>query len=149
MFFLFLKETINIMDIIYSSEPPTIEKYFPLFESTGWNVKYKLTTEELNSIVSKSYFTVSAYNGEILVGFGRIVSDGILHAMIYEMIIHPKYQLNGIGSEILKMLLKKCKDDNIRDIQLFCAKGKRAFYEKFGFTARPDDAPGMQYQPKT
>ena len=128
MFFLFFKETISIMNIIHSSEPLTIEKYFPLFESTGWNVNYKLTPEELNSVVLKSYFTVSAHSGETLVGFGRIVCDGILHAIIYEMIIHSDYQLKGIGSEILKMLLKKCKDDNIRDIQLFCAKGKRVFY---------------------
>jgi hypothetical protein len=37
-------------------------------------------------------------------------------------------------------------DANIRDIQLFCARGQRAFYEKRGFVARPDDAPGMQYK---
>jgi hypothetical protein len=43
------------------------------------------------------------------------------------------------------MLIEKCKLHNIKDVQLFCAKGKRGFYEKLGFEARTDDGPGMQY----
>lgn len=69
--------------------------------------------------------------------------------MIYEMIIFPEYQGKGIGKEILNMLVEKCKTNNIRDIQLFCAKGKREFYEKYGFVARQEDAPGMQLIKKT
>lgn len=134
------------MEIIYSTELPPKDQYFSLFETTGWNEKYQLTPDELTQAVSNSQFTVSAYYGNRLVGFGRLVTDGILHAMIYEMIVSPDYQSKGIGAEILKMLIGKCKENNIRDIQLFCAKGKRAFYEKYGFEARPDDAPGMQYK---
>ncbi len=134
------------MEIIYSTGLPPKDQYFSLFETTGWNEKYQLTPDELTQAVSNSQFTVTAYDGNRLVGFGRLVSDGILHAMIYEMIVRPDYQRKGIGAEILKMLIDKCKEKNIRDIQLFCAKGKRAFYEKYGFEARPDDAPGMQYK---
>lgn len=134
------------MKIIYSTSLPPGDQYFNLFETTGWNEKYKLNQEELNKAVANSQFTVSAYDGNRLVGFGRLVTDGILHAMIYEMIVSLDYQRKGIGAEILKMLISKCKENNIRDIQLFCAKGKRAFYEKNGFEARPDDAPGMQYK---
>lgn len=136
------------MTIFYSNEIPPIEKYFKLFETTGWNNKFKLTKQELEKAVSNSYITVSAYDDNYLVGFGRLVSDGILHAMIYEMIVHPDYQSKGIGKKILSILIKKCEEDNIRDIQLFCAKDKKAFYEKNGFVVRPDDAPGMQYQPR-
>lgn len=134
------------MEIIYSTGLPPKDQYFNLFETTGWNEEYKLSPEELTQAVSNSQFTVSAYDNNRLVGFGRIVTDGILHAMIYEMIIHPDYQRKGIGAKILKLLLGKCKENNIRDIQLFCAKGKQPFYEKYGFEARPDDAPGMQYK---
>jgi len=88
---------------------------------------------------------LGAYDGEQLVGFGRLVSDGILHAMIYELIVLPQYQGQGIGGEILGMLVEKSREAGVRDIQLFSARGKRDFYEKRGFRARPDDAPGMQY----
>ena len=124
---------------------PDSEQYYFLFESTGWNIEYRLNKEELFSSIIKSYFSVSAYESGRLIGFGRVISDGILHAMIYEMIVYPEYQKQGIGSKILNMLLKKCLDSNIRDIQLFCAKGKLKFYEKHGFTSRLTESPGMEY----
>jgi GNAT superfamily N-acetyltransferase len=134
------------MTITYKQHIPNIEDYFSLFESTGWNEEYKLTKEELSTTLDKSYYCISAYDGEKLIGFGRMMSDGILHAMIYEMIVYPVCQGRGIGREILNRLLAKCIENNIRDIQLFCAKGKRRFYEKSGFVARPDDGPGMDYR---
>lgn len=76
--------------------------------------------------------------------FGRIVSDTILHAMIYDMILRPEYQRQGIGSRVLSMLLDRCRRARIRDVQLFCAKGREAFYRRHGFEPRPADAPGMQ-----
>ena len=60
------------------------------------------------------------------------------------MIVLPEYQGQGIGRAILKDLVAKCKAHGIRDIQLFCATGKIRFYERYGFKARPDDAPGME-----
>jgi GNAT superfamily N-acetyltransferase len=134
------------MSISYKNNLPPIDKYFVLFETTGWNSEYCLTKDELSLSVSNSYYTVSAYEESKLVGFGRIVSDGVIHAMIYEMIVDPDYQREGIGSNILNRLVDKCLQNNIRDIQLFCANGKKAFYERHGFTVRDDNAPGMQYK---
>lgn len=134
------------MKIEFKNELPQIDQYFQLFATTGWNEEYNLTREELAQSIGNSFFAVSAYDGNKLVGFGRFVSDGIMHAMIYEMIVDPDYQRKNIGSQILERLLKKCFELKIRDIQLFCAKGKRSFYEKKGFAARPDDRPGMEYK---
>ncbi|MDR0370946.1 MAG: GNAT family N-acetyltransferase [Prevotellaceae bacterium] len=89
---------------------------------------------------------VSAYSQNELIGCGRIISDGYLHAFITEMIIHPCYQRQGVGKNILNMLISKCFDADIRDIQLFCAKGKKEFYLNNGFAERSNDAPGMQYR---
>jgi len=133
------------MHLEFKETIPDMEQYFRLFETTGWNEKYGLTKEELSDTLRKSFYCVSAYDGDTLVGSGIIMSDGVIHAMIYEMIVNPGYQRKGIGREIMYRLLQKCFDNNIRDIQLFCAKGKRECYEKMGFIARPDDGPGMEY----
>lgn len=132
------------MNLIFKIERPDIDKYYDLFESTGWNEEYKLKKSDLAYSLANSYYSVCAYEGDILIGFGRIVSDGILHAMIYEMIIEPNYQRMGVGTKILNMLVEKCRKDNIRDIQLFCAYGKKPFYIKYGFTERDNEAPGME-----
>lgn len=135
------------MNIRYNSEIPSSEQAFVLFENTGWNEVYKITESEYEHVLQACWYMVCAYEREKLVSMGRMVSDGILHAMIYEMIVDPAYQGQGIGTQILKRLVDHCRSKRIRDIQLFCARGKRPFYEKNGFTARPDDAPGMQYRP--
>ena len=129
----------------YQTFPPTPDQYFALFETTGWNDEYHLTPHDLARALKESAFTVSAYADGHLIGFGRVVSDSI-HAMIYDLIVAPDQQRQGVGSDILDRLVKHCQEANIRDIQLFCAAGKHEFYERHGFVARPDDAPGMQYR---
>ena len=135
-------------NIVLKEEPPDINRYRDLFCTTGWNEEYKVTSGMMQTVLNNSWYIVSAYIDEKLVGFGRVITDGILHAMIYEMIVDPEFQGKGIGTQILKMLVGKCKQQGIRDIQLFCARGKKEFYIKNGFESRPDDAPGMQYMIK-
>jgi ribosomal protein S18 acetylase RimI-like enzyme len=133
------------MMIRYQTFPPTPADYFALFETTGWNTEYHLTPHDLAKVLTSSWFMVSAYDEGRLVGFGRVVTDTI-HAMIYDLIVAPEYQRQGIGGEILDRLVKHCQAARIHDMQLFCAKGKREFYERHGFEARPEDGPGMQYK---
>ncbi len=131
------------MRISYKNTLAEKDQFFNLFESTGWNEKYQLDRDQLCQALQHSWYSVSAYDGGHLVGFGRIISDGILHALIVEMIVLPSYQGQGIGNRILDELVTRCKANGIRDIQLFCAQGMTGFYEKHGFAKRPDDAPGM------
>ncbi len=133
------------MSLRYQTIPPIPEKYFALFETTGWNAEYQLRPIDLAKALASTWYVVSAYDGDRLVGFGRVMSDSI-HAVIYDLIVTPDHQRQGIGGEILDRLVKRCQEAHIHDIQLFCARGKRAFYERHGFEARPDDGPGMQYR---
>ena len=128
----------------FSEEFPAAAEYVALFETTGWNVEYNLSAAELAKALQNSQMAACAYEGERLVGFGRVLTDGVMHAMIYDLIVHPEWQGRGVGGELLRRLVERCLAGGVRDIQLFCARGKRSFYEKRGFIARPDDAPGMQ-----
>lgn len=127
-------------------EVPGKNDYWDLFNETGWNEDYQFTINDLEKAISNSWYAVSAYFENKLVGFGRIISDGIHHALIVDMIINKDYQGMGIGRNILTMLINKCIDHNVRDIQLFAATDKFGFYEKLNFTKRPNNAPGMQYK---
>ena len=132
-------------DVHIKAELPAPGDYLALFETTGWNTAYQAGEEELFSAISKSWYAVSAYtDGGELVGFGRIVSDGNLYAFVCDMIVRPEFQLRGIGSMIMEALLARCREGSIRVVWLFCAAGKAGFYEKHGFSVRPDAAPGME-----
>ncbi|MCX6251468.1 MAG: GNAT family N-acetyltransferase [Bacteroidetes bacterium] len=130
--------------ISYFEGLPNPEDYCNLFFTTNWNEEYHFTKEEIIYSVQNTWYFISAYDEDKMVGTGAIISDGIHHALIVNMIVHPDYQCRGIGTQILKLLVKKCKDHRVRDIQLFAAKDKFPFYMKHGFSFRPDDAPGMQ-----
>jgi len=132
------------MNIRFDEKIPDKNTFFELFLTTDWNEKYRLDADELFAAIKNSWYTISAYESGRLVGFGRIICDGTVHALILDMIVHPSYERRGIGTLILDRLKKKCREHNIRDIQLFCAKNKAAFYTKNGFVPRPKNAPGME-----
>lgn len=132
-------------NLIYKTTIPQQQAFYELFTtSTNWNDSYQLNSEELIQALKNSWFMISVYDNENLVGFGRIICDGVVHALILDLIVHPEFQNRGIGSRLLKMLVEKCKEYQIRDIQLFSVKGKAQFYRKNGFTERPEGAPGME-----
>ena len=135
-------------EISYSEDISPEAAYFELFETTGWNRDYQANRDEFYRVLNDSWYVLSAYDKKRLVGLGRILSDGLLHAVIFDVIVHPDYKGCGIGREIMRRLVNKCKAHKIRDIQLFCAKGKVGFYEKCGFIKRPDDGPGMEIKMK-
>jgi GNAT superfamily N-acetyltransferase len=126
------------------NEMPGKDAFFLLYESTSWNKEYRLTPEEIYDCLPASWYMVSVYDDGRLVGFGRILSDGKMHALITEMIVLPEYQGRGIGKRILQYITDICLEHEIRDIQLFAARGKAGFYEKYGYTRRPDIGPGME-----
>jgi len=130
--------------ITFRETLPEIKDYWDLFQTTRWNEEYNFSIQELTIAIQNSWYSISLYDLNKLIGFGRVIADGVHHALILDLIIHPDYQNMGLGSRLLDRLICRCKDNQIRDIQLFAAKDKYAFYEKFGFEKRPINAPGMQ-----
>ena len=132
------------MALHYRPEPPDPAAFKALYDTTGWCPAERLVDFYADALAG-SWRTCSAYDDDALVGFGRVISDGRLHAFITEMIVRPDQQQRGIGAAILRELVAVCLAAGITDIQLFCAEGKEAFYRKGGFVPRLPARPGMQY----
>ena len=79
-----------------------------------------------------SWRVICAYDKDQLIGTGRVVSDGFINAYVCGLIVHPDYQSNGIGKEMLTRLIAECKASNLH-IQLFAEEGKANYYERQGF----------------
>ena len=134
---------IGSMEIELSESAPTKEDFIFLHQTTGWNAKGLYTYDQLYSAICNSWYSVSIYHDRRLIGFGRIISDGIYQTLICDVMVHSEYQTQGIGTKLMNALLQKCDQEGIKWVQLFCAKGKQNFYKKLGFTTRDLDAPGM------
>ena len=134
-----INNNITFKDIL-----PDRDDNWVLFQTTGWNHEYNFSIQDLVEANQNSWYITSIYDSNRLIGSGRVISDGVYHALIVDLIIHPDYQGQGFGGKLLDRLVTRCKEKKIRDIQLFSARDKFAFYEKFGFEKRPINAPGMQ-----
>ena len=85
---------------------------------------------ELKKAFSNSYACVFAYSGREIVGLGRLLSDGVYQAAIYDVAILPQYQGMGIGRKIMRKL---CRSVKVKNIILYSVTGKEGFYSKCGF----------------
>ena len=129
----------------FCDDLPSADEFFELFATTGWNATYKVDANDLEAALKSSWKAVSAYSSAQLLGFGRMLSDGLLYAILLDVIVDPDFRPKGIGGEIVRRLVRDCIDANIRDIQLFSAVGKVNFYERLGFVVRHADSPGMRF----
>ncbi|MCF6138702.1 hypothetical protein [Pseudalkalibacillus berkeleyi] len=66
--------------MIYVEKLPAMNAFAELFLTTGWELG--LSQEELYEAISNSWYVISVYDDDALVGFGRVVSDGVYQAMI-------------------------------------------------------------------
>ena len=81
--------------IDYRDEVPSAEAFAALFATTGWDPHGRLTVGAAAAALAHSWFAVSVYEGERLVDTGRIVGDGVLHALLADVIVDPGYRRRG------------------------------------------------------
>ncbi len=77
-----------------------------------------------------SYAVVFLRDGELLIGFGRAISDGAYQAAVYDVAVLPPYQRQGLGTLIMERLLARITNCNVI---LYANPGREDFYLKLGF----------------
>lgn len=100
-----------------------------LFSTVGWSKHADL--DRAARILHASDVVVQARAGMRLIGFGRALTDGILYANIYDLVVDPEFHRQGIGSTILTAIMGELRA--VRKISLNTATGAQEFYRKHGF----------------
>ena len=131
------------MQIKYLERTPTSEEFNLLTEAVGWGKRENKIVEEA---LKNTIYSLCVYDGEMLIGYGRIIGDKTIFLYIHDVMVIPEYQGKNIGTKIMKMLLHQIDEykkvnSKIR-IYLGASKGKEPFYEKFGFISRPNEELG-------
>jgi len=126
---------------IIKLESPSPEEFSMLRNKIGWGeVDVNLAKDSLDN----SLFHVTIRDKSKLIGMGRVVGDGAMYFYIQDVVVDPNYQNKGIGSALMTkieiyLLVSARKGSTIG---LLAAKGKEAFYAKYGYTQRPNDSLG-------
>lgn len=85
----------------------------------------------LRTVFGNSQLTLFVFDGDQLVGAGRVLSDGGDFAYICDVAFLPSHQGGGLGSEMLRRALDFARGH--RKIMLYSVPGKEGFYRRFGF----------------
>lgn len=131
------------MQINYIEKTPIATEFNMLTESVGWGTRENDIIEEA---LRNTLYSLCVYDGNNLIGYGRIIGDKTIFLYIQDIMVIPEYQSKHIGTGIMNNLLnqinqyKKINPD-IRTY-LGASKGKESFYEKFGFISRPNEELG-------
>ena len=131
------------MKIKYIEKFPTSDEFNMLSNAVGWG---KRDNEIIEEAFKHTLYSLCVYDEDKLIGYGRIIGDKTIFLYIHDVKVIPEYQGKGIGTGIMKALLKqigeyKKVNPDIRTY-LGAAKGKESFYEKFGFVSRPTEELG-------
>lgn len=87
--------------------------------------------EKLKIAAENSHTVCSAYFDQKIIGFGRAISDGQYQSAIYDVVVLPEFQNQGVGKRIMEALLDKIPKSG--PVLIYVAPGKQDFYRKFGF----------------
>lgn len=123
--------------ITYFEKIPSAQEFSDITESVGWGRDDRAVVE---TALKNTLYAVCAYDGERIVGFGRLIGDGAMFVYVQDVMVVPEYQSRKIGTELMNRIMKavadyKAVNPGLR-AYLGASKGKEEFYEKFGFVTR-------------
>ncbi|MFW5793943.1 MAG: GNAT family N-acetyltransferase [Bacillota bacterium] len=126
------------MAIIYK-ENLEIEskKLIKLYASVNWK-SYLDKPKNLAKLIKNSLYSISAWDKNELIGFIRIVGDGLSIIYVQDLLVEPKYQRKGIGKTLLTKVFDKFS--HVRQTVLITdSKDKsNSFYQALGMKSADD-----------
>jgi ribosomal protein S18 acetylase RimI-like enzyme len=108
------------------------EQLLTLFQQAPW-AKGR-TLDDAREMLRHTDVALCAWDGDRLVGFGRVLTDFVYRATIWDVIVDETYQKQGIGAEIVQRILHHPR---LKKVELFWLCTRRpGFYEKLGFSSK-------------
>ena len=97
-------------------------------------------SETARKTVSGALYTVCLREDGRLLGFARVVGDGVLYFYISDVIVHPVLRGGGYGVRLMNSVVEylKCSARAGAMVVVVPLAGRESFYERFGFRRCPD-----------
>ena len=102
-----------------------------LRQSVGWNRMER----ELADVRLHNAFHLCCFDGDRLVGYAAVVSNGVTDAYIQDLMVHPDYQQQSIGRQLMQRTLERLRNEGIYIVSVIYGDAElQKYYEEFGFT---------------
>lgn len=120
--------------IIEKLDENQLEELHSLFKKEWWTQHRQLS--EIRRLVDNSSVVIGLINDKTgeLIGFGRVISDTIYRAFIFDIIAKENYRNNGIGTIVINSILEHPHVRDVERVELYCPDRLVPYYERFGFS---------------
>lgn len=119
-----------------------------LCDAVGWS---RRPLRKVKKALQHSFLVISMWeergSARRLIGFSRATSDHAFNATIWDVVVHPDFQHQGMGKALMKQVIKELRGQDISNITLFADPHVVDFYRTLGFMADPEGIKGMFWYP--
>ena len=118
-------------DISFALNPAiSVQAICDLREVVGWD----RAEEDYPAALCGYWATVGGFDAtNELVAWCAILSDGVRHAVLLDVIVHPAYQRKGVGKALVATAIEHIKGHSITIIHVDFEPETTVFYERCGF----------------
>ena len=106
-----------------------IDKVMDLHNKTEMKRPKEMQERVLRAFQNRST-VITCWDEEKLIGIGSLITDGEMYSSIFDVVIDPDYQKQGVGKSIMNKLVIKVSHTCIYLTSTF---GNETFYQKLGF----------------
>lgn len=107
-----------------------IQQLQALYHHAPWAAGRNL--DGIKRMLENTDYVFSAWDDRRLVGFARVLTDRIYRATLWDVVVHPNYQGQGVGESLMKTILSHPVLSKVQKFWLN-TRDKQAFYKRFGF----------------
>lgn len=121
------------MTITISADIPDLDSALDLYNSVEWTA-YTRDPETLRRALEGSAHVVCAWDGEVLVGLARVISDGATIAYLQDVLVRPERHHTGVGRRLFDAAFEPFTEVRQKVLITDGSPQQRAFYTAMGFT---------------
>ena len=127
------------LTLVFSQEYPfDLVELEQLLEAVGWS---RRPIRRVRKALTHSLLKVGLWRHDArvprLVGFARCTGDGVLEATVWDVAVHPLYQGNGLGKQMMAYILDALVQMGTERVSLFADPGVVSFYQAQGWDLEP------------
>jgi ribosomal protein S18 acetylase RimI-like enzyme len=119
-----------------------------LCDRVGWA---RRPIRKVKIAIENSFLVITVWelkgDRRYLIGFARATSDRAFNATIWDVVVHPDFQKQGLGKAMMKYAIRKLRSSDISNITLFADPQVVSFYRRLGFISDPEGIKGMFWYP--
>ena len=130
----------NQLSLVFSQiHPFDLVELEQLLEAVGWS---RRPVRRVRKALTHSLLKVGLWRHDPrvprLVGFARCTGDGVFEATVWDVAVHPRYQGNGLGQQMMTYVLEALKEMGTERVSLFADPGVVDFYQRQGWELEPE-----------